>query len=355
MRRKLVLSVLIAAALLALAAAFIDREKFLATMATMHAGWLVPVVGLLLLTQIVRAVRYGLIVRGVADVSMARVIPVCVLGYLAINVLPLRAGEFVRPLALRARDGIPFPAGLATIIAERVLDALSVFALLMISLALVPETTITIGGESWDLRVAARVLLVLFAPMALFLVALVVLRERLVSLVERTLRPVSARLASLAGRILGTFVAGLGVFRTAGRTTAVVSLTVLVWALQTLAMGIGFALFALDAPASAAVPVLAITMAGITVPAGIGMSGNFQVFCMAALALYAIDPARALAYAVVMNGAMFAVAVGMGVAVMPFLQLRLSALVRPPVDLAKAAPSAPHEIVEPTPAGAGEG
>lgn len=327
MRKKLILSILIAAAMLAAALALIDRQKFVEAMSSMRPAFLLPVVAIVLAGQVARALRWWLLVGGVRPAPFRRIAPICFVGFMAINVFPLRTGEVVRPLLLKGREGLPFASGLATVVAERVVDALAVFAMLMVSLAILPSSEISLGGTVYDLRVIARLLLLIFAPMALFLGALVVMRGRLVALVERVLRPVSPKVAALAARVLGTFVEGLEAFQTPVRAAQVVVLTVAIWTLQCLSMGVGFQLFGLDVPLRACIPVLAITMAGITVPAGIGMAGNFQLFCVAALALWSADPAAALAYSVVMNVVFFAVAVVMGLCAMPFVQVRLGSLV----------------------------
>ena len=88
-------------------------------------------------------------------------------------------------------------------------------------------------------------------------------------------------------------------------------------------------------PVSAALPVLAITMAGITIPGGIGMSGNFQLFCTAALALFGIEESRGFAYSVVLNVVGFAVVTAMGVPALPFLSVRLGELAPPASDAAR--------------------
>ena len=342
MKKKIALSLVLAAVFLALAASRVDGEKFKSAIEGMNAVWLLPMVVVSVLTQLVRTVRWWLIVQPVKPIALRRIVPSAFAGFLAINVFPLRAGEVVRPLLLKGRDGIPFTSGLATVVAERVVDALAVFVMLLLSLALVPARTITVSGHTVELQTAARLLLVIFVPAGLFLVGLVVLRGRLVTVVESVLRRVSPRLATLAGHILGSFVQGLEFFRDVRLAAQVVGLTVVIWGLQISYFAFGFLAFELDAPLYAALPALAITMAGITIPGGIGMSGNFQLFCVAALALFAVDESPAFAYAVVINVVGFGVAVVMGLPVLPFLSVKLRELATKGEDaLPTAGPTGP--------------
>ena len=326
MKKKIAASLALAAVFLALAASRVDGERFGEALRQMRPAWLVPVVLMQLAAQLLRGVRWWRIVQPVKSVSFGRVMTTSFAGFLAINVFPLRAGEVVRPLLLKGRDGVPFSSGLATVVAERVVDALSVFLMLLVSLALVPARTITVGTYTVELQTAARLLLVIFVPAAVFLAALVVLRGRLVTLVERGLAPLSPKLSALAGGLLGSFVQGLEFFRSPALALQVAVLTAAVWGVQMVAMGAGFPAFGIDVPLHAALPVLAITMAGITVPGGIGMSGNFQLFCVAALALYGADESLSFAYSVVLNVCGFLVVLAMGLPVLPFLSVRLADL-----------------------------
>lgn len=319
---------LLAAVFLALAASRVDGRKFQEAMAGIRPLALVPVALVLLTTQVLRAIRWWLLVRPVKPLPFLRVLPTALAGFLAINVFPLRAGEVARPLLLK-REGISFGAGLGTVVAERVVDALAVFVMLLVSLALVPARTIAINGTEVELQTAARLLLVIFVPAGVFLLLLVLLRGRLVIAVERVLSPVSTKLASVAARVLGTFVQGLELFRSPALALQTAALTAAIWSLQAVAYAAAFAAFGIGLPAWAALPVLAITMAGITIPGGIGMSGNFQLFCVAALALFAVDESTAFAYSVVVNMVSFGIVVLMGVPALPFLSVRLGELAAP--------------------------
>lgn len=315
------------AAMLALAAWKVDFHGMMAAMAGAHASWLAPILAVLVVGQLLRALRWWLLVRPIKAVTPARLAPIAFAGFMAINLFPLRAGEAARPLLLRSREDVPIAAGLGTVLAERVADVISLLLLFIVSLALLPVDA-EIAGKS--VRAIARILLALCVAGVLFLAALMVLRERLVRAVEKVVAVVSPKAAAIVARLLGVFVEGLAAFRTPALAAEVAALSVSIWGLQAIAMGMGIRMFDLGAPVSAALPVLAITMAGITIPAGIGMSGNFQAACVLALHdLYGIPHDPAFAYAVVLNLACFVVAVGMGLLAMPFLGVKWSALTAP--------------------------
>ena len=61
--------------------------------------------------------------------------PVLVIGYMGNNVLPARAGEVLRAYVLRKNENVSITASLATIVLERVFDAIAMLLFLLVSLS----------------------------------------------------------------------------------------------------------------------------------------------------------------------------------------------------------------------------
>lgn len=92
------------------------------------ARWLVAFAACSLVVLLSRAVRLWLLIATEArfvDVLLANQA-----GLLAINVVPFRMGELVRPYLLADRFGVPFGVGMAAVVLERLLDMLALLALL---------------------------------------------------------------------------------------------------------------------------------------------------------------------------------------------------------------------------------
>src|SRR3954470_10670872 len=79
----------------------------------LYAGW-----------HTMRAVRWRLLLAPVAEVPLRRILAVSWIGFAAILVMPLRAGEFVRPYMIRQRGKLSVAAATGTIGAERIIDGL---------------------------------------------------------------------------------------------------------------------------------------------------------------------------------------------------------------------------------------
>ena len=98
-------------------------------LAHLKVGWMLASLGVALLTYALRALRWGLILRPVGRPGTGNLLGCTAAGFATSTVLPLRAGEIVRPLLLSARTGLPAAATLASILTERLLDGATVLLL----------------------------------------------------------------------------------------------------------------------------------------------------------------------------------------------------------------------------------
>ncbi len=245
------------------------------------SAWAIPLYVLTLAAvHFLRAYRWIYLLRPVADVPVARMLPVAFVGFLAILVLPLRMGELARPYLIKRHAGVSMSAALGTIAIERVIDGLLVsFWLTLCLFGVSPEA----GPYVWPLRVIP---LGLFVGALAALIALLVKGEAAAALAESLCGRVSARLAATAGHVLRGFSRGLSALPDRGALARFVGMSVAYWSINAagvllLARGCGLPLEPLGAVAT-----MAIAAVGILLPSGPGFFGNFQAGVLVALGLY---------------------------------------------------------------------
>ena len=85
----------------------------------------------------VRTVRWQYLLRPVKRVSASRLYPVVIIGLMANNVIPARAGELVRAYILGEREEVSKAAALGTIAVDRLFDGLTLIPMLVIVAAVV--------------------------------------------------------------------------------------------------------------------------------------------------------------------------------------------------------------------------
>ena len=92
--------------------------------------YLIPAVFLIALTFLFRAIRWRYLVGSVKDVKTSDLFSPLMIGFMG-NILPARAGEFIRAYLLGKKENISFSASFATIFVERLMDMMIFLILLM--------------------------------------------------------------------------------------------------------------------------------------------------------------------------------------------------------------------------------
>src|SRR3990170_8389661 len=80
----------------------------------------------------VRTVRWQYLLRPVARVKTQRLYPVVLIGLMANNLIPARAGELVRAYILGEREQVSKAASLGTIAVDRLFDGLTLIPMLVV-------------------------------------------------------------------------------------------------------------------------------------------------------------------------------------------------------------------------------
>jgi len=244
------------------------------------------------------------------------------IGLLANNVLPLRAGELVRTLALCRESGLRRTAVLATVGVERVFD-----------LAVIAALQLAIATQLPDAPVAHRFTLLALAILA---VAAVVVAVLAIAPARRIAGSVLTRLPGLrqrSGVVIDSLRTGLAALR--DRRLAAVALlwTLASWLVLTLAAWCVLRAFDLHLPWTASLFLLVAVTFAQAVPASAGSVGVFELAARSALVAYGVPPAVALSAGLVLHA----------VSALPFIALGAVGMARLGIsgrDLAHADSSA---------------
>lgn len=116
-----------------------------------QTNWLyaVPMIAITLGSFFWRCFRWRIFLKPTKDVPATRLFGPLMIGFAFNNILPARAGEFLRPLALTKQEGVPYTAALSTIVLERLVDVVTLLILLAtmpLYVALDPTVSETFSG-----------------------------------------------------------------------------------------------------------------------------------------------------------------------------------------------------------------
>jgi uncharacterized protein (TIRG00374 family) len=223
-------------------------------------------------------------------------LPAMLIGYMANNVLPLRAGEFVRVYVVARRWGHGFWLVLATLIVERVLDSIALVLILGVIVLMLPVPD--------QLRWAAIVLFVLDLAGMAMLTLLAVAPERCRRAVER----LGHRWPHLEHRILrvfDTFVRGIEGVRTPSHLVPILVWSIIAWIIPALAAWTMLQAVGLPLPMLAGWTVLAFVGIGISLPSAPGYVGVFHAAAVLAVGLFGVSHSAGVGYAIIFHAVQF--------------------------------------------------
>jgi len=256
-------------------------------------------------------------------VPSMKILTIGSIGFMGIDLLPVRLGEFVRPVLLQRRAGVPLGAGMATIVAERIMDLIAVQLALLLALAWaeLPSVYIPLLGREVNLGVEGRnVALLALAVLGLPAFGLVLAGKRGLAVLQVLARLLPRRLGSLALSLAASFQDALrsigrplALFQAAGLTVVAWTLNVLVlWSLL-FALGIT-TLGTTGAPFGfpEATVVMLVVAVCIMLPAPAGGLGVFEAGGVAGLMIYNVTNDTAGAFAISLHATHVGVIVVIG-------------------------------------------
>lgn len=96
-------------------------------------NWLfaIPMVVITMASFYIRAIRWRIFLVDAKDIPTPRLYGPMMIGFAFNNILPARAGEVARPLALYKQEKVPLGAGFSTILIERLVDVFTLLAFLI--------------------------------------------------------------------------------------------------------------------------------------------------------------------------------------------------------------------------------
>ncbi len=298
MRKRYWLGIGLSLLLVLLMARSVDLAAVADALGRADFAFLLPALGLYFAGVFVRTLRWAVLLRPVQPLGLKRLFVVLVVGFMANDVLPLRAGEAVRAYMLWRHERLQPGATVATIVVERILDGLVLVAFLIGSGLLMPLDS-QLTRMAWFAGAA-------FAVAILGVVALAVVPGPLMSLLSVLLSPLPVRLRGMALRLTGTFVEGLAVLRRGRHAVAVVVLSLFAWLLEA---GMYYVLlYSFPLPRDFSLAALGTAVANLAsmVPSSPGYVGTFDAGLLGALTAtgFQVDRSVGAAYTTLVHAAL---------------------------------------------------
>jgi hypothetical protein len=306
--RNVALSLAVSGAFLYLAFRNVPLSELGSALSRVRAAWLGLAIGVSFLLMVFRAWRWQLELLPLEQIPLGRLWVVTAVAYLAINLLPARLGEVVRPWLLSRRSSVSFSNVVGNLVVEKTMDSVVILFYILAGLLTVEHLPHWVrAGAAFPAA---------FAVTLVILVGLLWWRGE--AFVDRwVLRRLPERFGAGLKRVLGAIIAGMQVLPNPALLLAVFVVSLALWFLPIVSSYLMIRAFDLPLPFSAAVVVFIFIGFGTALPNVPGMIGPYQYACVLALELFGVNKVDALAYGLVLNAVQFLTIVAQGLIALP--------------------------------------
>jgi len=261
-----------------------------------------PVVFLYLSTHVARSIRLQALFS--QPLSLKSVFSINGVGFLAINTIPARLGEFVRPYLLKEKHDVPWGASVAAILVERILDFAMLLAMLLSVSFLVdlPSHAVDVGGRQVDIVSLGQKLAGFCLLLGIVGGVVAVACSRRVSAWLRRWKRLQG-LAGFGATLVERFDEALRwLWRNPAKAWIAFLGTLFVWGTTLLAVALVMASFP-EIPVDWRIVLTTwtFTLTGMTFLPTAGFFGVYEACCAGALVLQGVEPGTAMAFAVVLH------------------------------------------------------
>ena len=261
---------------------------------------IVPVV----LIMLVRSVRWQYLLEPLGQASFRAIFRTTMIGLAASNLLPARAGEFLRPYLLARQEGLSATSTFATIVIERILDLVSILLLLGI-FVFVSGRHVSFSPNMQAVEISVILIMIATIILGLIMWLLASNPDRIGLFVLKVTRYFPQGLARVLSKLARTFSEGLAVIRTPRVLVAAFICSVVLWltiAVQVYLVSIAFGIDMLFTGSFLLQAMLAI---GVAVPTP-GAVGSFhEAYRIGATTFFGASNAEAVGAALILHGISF--------------------------------------------------
>ena len=267
----------------------ITWSQFVTGMEQMQPIYLIPSAVLIVLIQLVRALRFGVIVSPFCEPGTKAMWDLLNIWSAANMVMPARLAEFVRPYLLQ-RTGVAFSSSFGAVMVERFFDLFGLLLLLGVVLWKAPEVPPMYSYLGLGL-------LVTLSAGYVFVLVVLARTETVLSVVGRILSVLPERLAHPLEGIIRRLIEGFGIMASLKQVMVIFAYSLLLWILFAGMTYLFLVAFSIKASFLVAVTIQVFVCFGIALPSAPGFVGTFHAAGRYALALFGVPAVAAVSFA----------------------------------------------------------
>jgi uncharacterized protein (TIRG00374 family) len=234
-----------------------------------------------------KAIRWSYLLLPAKKVSARDLVPPMIIGFAGNNVLPVRLGELLRVFVLGKEQNIPKSMVLATVVLERMFDAISLLIIL---------TTATYVASiiSVDLTTVRRLLMVVVVITFTAAYGIVFAPKWLAQTAKSALAVLPDSFGESVSVRFGYLQQGFASLRQKKALVQIFLNSLVQWLFMSFCVVLAIQAFNVNVPPVAAIFVLGLVVAGISIPSAPGFVGTIEYCFVLGLGFFGVDASAAL-------------------------------------------------------------
>jgi uncharacterized protein (TIRG00374 family) len=281
----------------------LDWGNFWLSLITANYWWILPGVAVYFVAVWARAWRWHYLLKPIKSISTRVMFPITCIGYMGNNIYPARAGEVLRAVILKRKEGVPISASLATVIVERIFDGVVMLAFVFVNLTKLAELTdVSVPIAKWEISIQD---LAIWGSVAFF-------GALIIFLLAAMFPKITARIGQwfidrlLPNRIRErASIGGLESLRSPLNVLMVFVTSVIIWLLETVKYWFVMHAFNFSVNFFTLMLMNGVVNLATTIPAAPGYLGTFDAPGIAVLQADGINKAVATGYTLVLHLALW--------------------------------------------------
>ncbi len=233
--RQLIIGLAIAVGALYYTLRNVSLDELLASFKEVEFIYLLPAFVIILSTYVARAYRWQILLRPFKQIPIKDIYAPLMIGFMG-NVLPARAGEFLRAYLVGKKHGITFAGSLSTIIVERLFDMvclLILFVWVFVVNVDMFDPNLTFSGVSVQTMLAGfgKLCLILVVGLLSFMFLLAYKETQIKALIGWVIKPLPEKWKEKILFMVGEFALGCKIIKDPSALVQIIFWSVVLWLL----------------------------------------------------------------------------------------------------------------------------
>lgn len=274
----------------------------------------------------IRTIRWQYLLKPIRRVSTPRLYPVVIIGLMANNLIPARAGELARAYVLGVRERVSKTTTLGTIAVDRIFDGVTLVPMMLIVAALAgDEAHFKVGFGSWQATLnfagLGAVMSVLFG-VAIVILGFLAFSQRGRDTLHRVVHAAApGRLKPKVEYLVHSFFDGLSALRSPVDLAIALVMSTVSWMLEATMYYMIARGFGIGEPFYVFLLLTAAANLAIAVVASQGGVGPFELVVKETLVSFGVAPELGAAYAIGLHAVLLFPIIALGLYLMWSMKL----------------------------------